>query len=145
MSDWVLNTPVIFLVFNRPDTTQEVFEAIRQAQPPRLFIVADGPRATHSADEQKCAAVREIVAQVDWACEVQHNYSAENLGCKRRVSSGLKWAFEQVEEAIILEDDCLPHPTFFRFMQELLEKYRHDDRIGAISGDDFQITRHTSE
>lgn len=137
--NWQLTTPVGFLIFNRPETTARVFEAIRKAKPPKLLIVADGPRAEKLGEAEKCAATRSIINQIDWECEVLTNYSDVNLGCRKRVSSGLDWIFEQVEEAIILEDDCLPHPTFFRYCQELLEKYRDDERIMMISGDNFQF------
>lgn len=138
MSHWQMNTAVAFFVFNRPDTTERVFEAIRRAAPPRLFIVADGPRPERVGEAEKCAAVREIVSRVDWPCEVLTEFSDINLGCKRRVSSGLDWLFRNVEEAIILEDDCLPDPTFFRFCEELLHHYRNDERVMIISGDNFQ-------
>jgi hypothetical protein len=135
--DFQLKTPVAFLVFNRPESTIKVFEEIRRARPPRLLVAADGTRADRPGEAEKCAAVRAIIDTVDWPCEVLKNYSDVNLGCKVRVSSGLDWVFEQVEEAIILEDDCLPHPTFFRFCEELLERYRYDERVGIISGDNF--------
>lgn len=132
-----MKTPVAFIVFNRPDTTGKVFEAIRQAKPPLLLVIADGARASKSGEAEKCAATRAIIDGVDWECEVRTNYSDVNLGCKRRVSSGLDWVFSEVEEAIILEDDCLPAPSFFLFCENLLEKYRYDERIAMISGDRF--------
>ena len=138
---WQLQTPVCLIAFNRPDTTQKVFEAIRQVKPPKLLVIADGARADRPEEAEKCAKTREIINQVDWDCEVLTNYSDINLGCRKRVSSGLNWVFEQVEEAIILEDDCLPHPTFFRFCEELLERYRDNERVMAISGDNFQWGR----
>lgn len=134
MDDFILTTPVALLVFNRPELTTLVFAAIREARPPKLLVVADGPRQSHSKDEQKCAEVRHIVEQVDWSCEVMYNFSEKNLGCKMRVSSGLDWVFGQVEEAIILEDDCLPDRSFFRFCQELLQYYRNDERVMTICG-----------
>jgi hypothetical protein len=131
----LLRTPVAFLVFNRPQCTAAVFAEIRRARPPKLLVVADGPRADRVGEAQLCAGVRALIEEgVDWPCEVFRNYSEINLGCRRRVSSGLDWVFEQVEEAIILEDDCLPHPSFFRFCEELLEYYRNDTRIMMISG-----------
>lgn len=145
MNTFKLNTPVAFLVFNRPDTTEKVFEEIRRARPPRLLVVADGPRPDKPGEAEKCEAARAIIERVDWPCEVLTNYSDVNLGCKRRVSSGLDWVFDTVEEAIILEDDCLPHPTFFRFCEELLEKYRDDERVMMISGDNFQFGRKRTE
>lgn len=140
-----MNTSVALLIFNRPDTTKKVFEVIRQVMPPKLLVVADGPRAERMGEQEKCAAARAVIEQVDWTCEVLTNYSDINLGCKQRVSSGLDWVFERVEEAIILEDDCLPHPTFFRFCEELLEYYRYDTRIMAISGNNFQFGRKRTE
>ncbi len=139
MSDFKLTTPVAFIIFNRPDTTARVFAEIAKAKPPKLLVVADGARTNKIGEAEKVAATRAIIQRVDWDCEVLTNFSEVNLGCKVRVSSGIDWVFEQVEEAIILEDDCLPDPTFFRFCQEMLERYRHDERIGMISGDNFQF------
>lgn len=141
MSDFKLTTPVAFIIFNRPDTTERVFAEIAKAKPPKLLVVADGARATKAGEAEKVAVTRAIINRVDWDCEVLTNYSDVNLGCKHRVSSGIDWVFQQVEEAIILEDDCLPEATFFRFCQEMLERYRHDQRIGMISGDNFQFGR----
>lgn len=137
--DFQSTTPVALLVFNRPDTARRVFHEIRHVRPPKLLVVADGPREGKAGEAEKCRAVQAIIDTVDWPCEVLKNYSAVNLGCKRRMSSGIDWIFEQVEEAIILEDDCLPNPTFFQFCQELLERYRHDLRIAQISGCNFQF------
>lgn len=134
-----LASPVAFLVFNRPDTTQRVFDEIRRARPTKLLVVADGPRADRAGEVKKCEVVRKIIDTVDWPCEVLRNYSEVNLGCKVRMSSGIDWVFEEVDEAIILEDDCLPHPSFFQFCRELLEFYRHDLRIAQISGCNFQF------
>lgn len=138
MIDFQIKTPVAFLIFNRPDTTERVFEEIRLAKPHKLLVIADGPRPDRPGETEKCAAARAVIDRVDWQCQVQTNYSDVNMGCKRRISSGLDWVFDTVEEAIILEDDCLPHPTFFRFCEELLEKYRYDERVMMISGDNFQ-------
>jgi len=131
-----LKTPVAFVIFNRPDRTERVFAEIAKARPPKLLVVADGPRS--SLEAETCQAARAIIDRVDWDCEVLKNYADVNLGCKRRVSSGLNWVFEQVGEAIILEDDCLPHETFFPFCTELLERYRHDERVSMICGSNFQ-------
>lgn len=132
-------TPVVFLVFNRPDVTRRVFAEIAKAQPARLFVVADGPRQNRAGEKERCEAVRKIFDDVDWDCELLTNYSDTNMGCAPRVASGIDWAFANTEEAIVLEDDCLPHPTFFRFCDEMLEKYRDDERIMTISGDNFQF------
>src|SRR5919199_1474665 len=132
----MLNTPVAFLIFNRPSLTSIVFDAIAQAKPKKLLVVADGPRFPEEAD--KCRQARAVIERVDWTCDVLTNFSEINLGCKHRVSSGLDWVFSQVEEAIILEDDCLPAPSFFYFCQTLLAHYRHDERIMHISGSNLQ-------
>lgn len=132
-----LKTPVAFLVFNRPETTEQVFAVIRQAQPETLLVIADGPRNDRQGEEAVCARVRTVVEQVDWPCTVLKHYSEVNLGCKGRISSGLDWVFSQVEEAIILEDDCLPEPSFFPFCEALLQRYRCDERVMMIGGTNY--------
>ena len=139
MSEWQLKTPVCFIIFNRPDVTERVFQVIRQAKPPKLLVVADGARANKIGEQEKCLATRAIIHQVDWNCEVLTNYSDVNLGCRKRIYTGLDWVFSQVEEAIILEDDCLPDPSFFRFCEELLEEYRHNTKIMLVSGQNLQF------
>ena len=113
-----LITPVLFVIFNRPDTTQKVFNAIRQAKPKQLFVAADGPREGKEGEKEKCEQVREIIEQIDWDCEVKTLFRDKNLGCKIAVSSAIDWFFENVEEGIILEDDCLPSQSFFWYCQE---------------------------
>ena len=140
-----LSSPVAFLVFNRPSLTSQTFAKIREAQPRQLFVVADGPRDGHPTDGDRVAEVRRIVSQVDWPCEVETNLAETNMGCKARVSSGLTWVFSQVDRAIILEDDCLPHPDFFRFCDELLERYKDDDRVATITGNNFQDGHHRGD
>jgi hypothetical protein len=129
---------VALFIFNRPKTTEKVVAAIRQAKPSKLLVVADGPRKDRPNEAEKCAVTRSIIDRVDWECEVLTNYSEINLGCKARVSSGLDWVFSHVEDAIILEDDCLPNDSFFLFCEELLDRYRHDERVMVISGNNFQ-------
>ncbi len=136
-----MKTPVAFIIFNRSDTTQKVFERIRQAKPPKLFIIADAPRQDRVGEAEKCDSARAIVDSVDWDCEVMTNYSDINLGPRVRISSGIDWVFQHVEEAIFLEHDCLPDLSFFRYCEELLERYRYDNRITFISGDNFQFGR----
>jgi hypothetical protein len=136
---YTCKTPVLFLVFNRPNTTAKVFEQIRLAKPSKLYIAADGPRVSVPSDIEKCRQVRDIASNVDWPCEVKTLFREQNLGCKKAVSSAITWFFENEEEGIILEDDTLPHPTFFRFCDELLDKYRDDRRVMMISGDNFQF------
>lgn len=141
-SQSIFNVPIVLLIFNRPDTTEQVFQTIRQVQPSKLLVVADAPRKGHPTDQERCQLARAITEQVDWNCEVLRDYADTNLGCQQRVASGLDWVFDQVDEAIILEDDCVPHPSFFRFCQELLERYRDDKRVMSISGDNFQFGTH---
>lgn len=145
MTDFKLTTPVAFIIFNRPDTTERVFAEIAKAKPTKLLVVADGARTNRLGEAEKVAATRAIIKRVNWDCEVLTNYSEVNLGCKMRVSSGLDWVFEQVPDAIILEDDCLPDPTFFRFCEEMLARYRNDQRIGMISGDNLQFGRREND
>ena len=131
-------TPVLFLIFNRPDTTDRVFQQIRAIRPHRLFISADGPRLQKPGEDQKCAETRRIIEKIDWHCDVKTNFSAINLGCRKAVSSGLNWFFNQVSEGIILEDDCLPDISFFHFCETLLQYYKNDDRVMHIGGVNFQ-------
>ena len=136
-----LEVPVVLLVFNRPDTTERVFAEIARARPLKLLVIADGPRANRPGEAERCAKTRAIIDRVDWQCDVLLNYSDSNLGCRDRVASGIDWVFEQVPEAIFLEDDCLPHPTFFAFCEQLLDRYRHDERVSQIGGTNFQFRR----
>lgn len=130
---------VLFLIFNRPDVTSKVFEAIRTAKPARLYIAADGPRAERSNEAALCAETRRIATEIDWDCQLQTLFRNENLGCKNAVSSAIDWFFSKEEEGIILEDDCLPANDFFLFCDTLLEKYRTDTRVRHISGCNLQF------
>jgi len=141
MFDYKLNTPVAFFIFKRPHESARVFETIRQVKPPRLLVVADGPRADREGEAELCAQTRSVIEKVDWNCEVLTNYAPENLGCKTRVSSGLDWVFDTVEEAIIIEDDCLPDLNFYPFAEELLSRYRDDNRVFSITGQNVQFGR----
>jgi hypothetical protein len=129
-----METAVALILFRRPETTARVFERIRDARPSRLFLIADGPRLGRVDEERECEQARAVVERVDWPCEVVRDFADENLGLKRRIPSGLDRVFEEVEEAIILEDDCLPHPSFFPYCEELLARYRDDERVVHISG-----------
>jgi hypothetical protein len=129
-----MKRPILFLVFNRPDVTQRVFEAIKEQKPVKLYIAADGPRLNRVGEERLCEETRRIVSAVDWPCEVKTLYRNENLGCKVAVSSAIDWFFEHEEQGIILEDDCLPNATFFTFCSTLLDKYKDDERIMHIGG-----------
>ena len=125
-------TPIIFIIYNRPSLTERVFEVIKKIKPTQLFIIADGPKDT--SDKLLCDQARNIIHTIDWDVDLKTNFSDTNLGCTQRIVSGLDWAFEQVEAAIILEDDCLPHVSFFNFCIELLEYYKNDEQIMHISG-----------
>jgi hypothetical protein len=141
----MLNVPVVFFVFNRLDTTVRVFERIRAARPETLLVVADGPREGEPTDPARCQAVRDLVSRPDWPCDLRVNFAPSNLGFNRRISSGLEWAFSQFEEVIILEDDCVPDPSFFSFCTEMLARYRDDERMMMIAGCNFQFGRARGE
>jgi FkbM family methyltransferase len=130
--------PVLLLAFNRPDLTRRVFEVIREAKPSLFFLAVDGPRANKPGEAELNREIRSLAGEVDWPCEVHTRFIDENLGCKRAVSGAIDWFFEHVEEGIILEDDCLPHASFFSYCAAMLEHYRDDPSIGMISGDNFR-------
>ena len=130
---WKTDVPVFMIFFNRPDTLAEVFEAVKQAKPSKLFLACDGSRKGNKNDEEAVRLCKEVVSDITWECEVYQNYSEENLGCGMRMYSGIKWAFETVDRLIILEDDCVPAQDFFPFCKELLEYYKDDVRIHSIN------------
>jgi hypothetical protein len=132
-------TPILFLIFNRPDPAKQVFEEIRKIKPLRLFIACDGPRNNNLAESKKVNELRHyLLSNVDWPCDVKTLFRNENLGCGKAVSSAITWFFEQVDEGIILEDDCLPHSDFFPYCTELLNKYRNIENVKFIGGSNFQ-------
>ncbi|PJZ29757.1 glycosyl transferase [Leptospira kmetyi] len=132
-----MKAPVLLIAFNRPDFTSRVFETIRKYKPKKLYMAADGPRDGREGEKNRCEQVRSIVQQVDWECDVQTLFHPRNLGCKIAVSSAIDWFFKNEEQGIILEDDIIPEPSFYQFCEELLERYKDDERIGMISGDNF--------
>lgn len=132
-------SPVLFLVFNRPDTTLKVLNEIREARPSKLYIAADGPRKGNEQDIRLCKETLAVVSNIDWDCEVKTLFREKNLGCKEAISSAITWFFEQEEEGIILEDDCLPAKSFFYFCDEMLDRYRDDKRIRHITGTNMQL------
>jgi hypothetical protein len=133
-----MQTPALIIIFNRPEVTAKVAEAIAKAKPPLVFVFADGPRTDRPGEAEKCAATRAAIDRIDWPCDVLKNYSDVNLGCGRGVTSGIDWVFHQTDRAMIFEDDCLPDPSFFPFCDELLERYRDDERIMQIAGCNLQ-------
>jgi hypothetical protein len=134
-------TAVLFLIFNRPDTTAKVFEVIRQVRPPRLYVAADGARDAREDDVEKVSKSREIATAIDWPCELKMLFRDKNLGCKHAVSGAITWLFEHEEQGIILEDDCLPHPDFFIFCETLLDRYAENESVSVITGNNFQNGR----
>lgn len=135
MSD--LRAPVLFLTFNRPNETAQTFEAIRRAKPKKLYLAADGPRVNRIQEAALCEEVRKVLSNVDWACEVKQLFRSENLGCQRAINEALDWFFENEEAGIIIEDDCLPHDSFFSFCDHYLEKYENDNNISMVCGSNF--------
>ncbi len=135
MENFKLTTPVAFLIFNRPDTTKEVFERIREAKPEKLYLISDAPREGREDDMEKVAETRRYVEMhIDWDCKVYKNYAEKNMGCRDRVSSGITWVLSQETRAIFLEDDIVPLPEFFRFCQEMLDAYEDNPRVMMVSG-----------
>lgn len=135
----MFNTPILFLIFNRPNPTKQVFEQIRKIQPKYLYVAADGPRKDKLEETALCNQTRAIIDEIDWDCEVKTFFREENVGCAKNVSGAISWFFENVEQGIILEDDCLPDLTFFTFCEEILEVYQNNDQVMAISGFNCQL------
>jgi len=130
-----LQTPVLFMMFNRLEAARQVFSVIRQARPARLYIAADGPRMERAGEDRQVRAVRDyVMGHIDWPCDVKTLFRDKNLGCKYAVSEAISWFFENEEMGIILEDDCLPEPSFFPFCEELLVRFRDNERVFMISG-----------
>ena len=134
----MFQTPILFLIFNRPDTTKLVFESIRSMKPAKLYIAADGARKDKVGEDLLCEESRSIIDLIDWECEIKTLFRPENLGCKIAVSSAIDWFFENEEQGIILEDDCLPNESFYNYCETLLNYYASDERIMHISGNNFQ-------
>ena len=132
-----MNPPMILIVFNRPKQTARLLEQLAVVRPRRMLVVSDGPRADRPSERERVAEVRAIVDRISWPCEVERNYADDNMGCRARVASGLSWAFSIVDEAIILEDDISFDPSFVRFCEELLDRYRDDPSVGSICGTDY--------
>ena len=129
-----LDIPVALMVFARPDSLAKILASVRTARPRLLFVVADGPRDTRPQDIANCAAVRGVLDTIDWPCEIRRLEADRNMGCDPRISSGLDWIFQQVDEAIVLEDDVIPHPSFFPWCAAMLRRYRHDSQIMHVAG-----------
>ena len=140
----MFNTPILFLIFNRPQTTLLVFEQIKKVQPKWLFIAADGPHIEKPGEEELCNETREIVLKgIDWDCEVKTLFRSENVGCMKGPSEAINWFFGNVEQGIILEDDCLPDSSFFTYCEQLLEEYKYNEKIITIGGTNLNTTHST--
>jgi hypothetical protein len=136
-----LATPVLLMGFNRPELLAQVIDAVRTVQPDRVFLAVDGPRSDRPGEADRVQACRDLVSRIDWPCEVSTLFQEENLGCGAGVSTAITWFFAHVEEGIILEDDILPDPSFFGFCEELLARYRDDERVFAVSGCNYVPSR----
>jgi len=137
MNKSTFQTPILFLIFNRPETTKEVFNKIKQVKPPKLYVGADGPRKNRDDDVKLCQQTRDILKQINWECEIHTLFREENLGCAKAISEAVTWFFDNENMGIILEDDCVPHPDFFPYCQEMLIRYQNETRVMFISGTNF--------
>lgn len=131
------SVPILFIIFNRPDTTQIVFDQLKKIKHKKLYVAADGPRRSKVGEAEKCTLTRNIINMINWDCEVKKLFNDENLGCKKAVSNAITWFFENEEQGIILEDDVVPNQSFFYFCSELLEYYKDDNSVMHISGNNF--------
>ena len=145
MNNTLFQVPIYLQIFNRPDLTRKVFAEIQKIKPFKLFITADGPRKNIINDKNKCVEARSILKKIDWECEVFTNFSDDNNGVFKSMTEGISWMFKHVDRAIILEDDCISHFSFFRYCQDLLNYYKDDKRIALISGSNFQPLENTTK
>ena len=127
-------TPILLIGFNRPDTMQKVFDEVRKARPFKLYYAVDGARSDKDGEEEKVNLVQAIIQQVDWPCEVHTLFRTSNRGCGYGPAEAITWAFEQEESLIVLEDDCVPNQSFFRFCDEMIDMYVNDTRVNIVSG-----------
>jgi hypothetical protein len=130
--------PILYVIFNRPELTRQSFANIRQARPSVLYVAADAPRLDRVNESELTEQARQVTNQIDWDCDVRRLYATHNMGCGRRISSAITEVLQDFESVIVLEDDCIVEPTFFRFCSELLHRYADDERVMAVSGDNFQ-------
>ncbi len=133
-----MNTPVLLIIFNRPSTTRRLVDSLRKVRPSTLYVFADGPRASKPGETELCADTRAVINEIDWECDIKKNFQQQNLGCKLGPITATNWLFENEERGIVLEDDCLAHPSFFSFCTEMLERYKDVEDVMHISGNNFQ-------
>ncbi len=138
MSQPALTTSVLIIAYRRADTTRKVLDAVSRAKPQRLYVACNAPRPDRVAELAQCAAVRSLFDAPDWPCEVHRLFREKHLSARESISGAISWFFEHEPQGIILEDDCVPSAGFFRFAEELLHRYVDDQRVGMISGDNFQ-------
>lgn len=138
----MFRVPCAIFVFNRPDLTLRLVDALRAVRPERVLVVADGPRG--EGERALCDATRAALDAIDWPCRIEREFAESNMGCRRRLQTGLSWVFDRVDRAIVLEDDVLPDPSFFPFCEEMLERFAEDERVMSVSGDNFQFDRYAS-
>jgi hypothetical protein len=134
----MFTTPILLIIFNRPDKVERLINSLRKVKPTRVYVSADGPRDIIPTDTTRCANARAVISQIDWPCEVVTNFHERNTGADFGPEKAINWFFDNVDEGIILEDDCIAHPDFFRFAKELLARYRANDQVMMISGNNFQ-------
>lgn len=134
MEDNRFSTPILFIIFNRPNTARAVFEEIRKIRPRQLFVAADGPRPFRADDIEKCQQTKDILKGIDWDCELKTFFRESNVGCGLNVAESISWFFSYVDKGIIMEDDIIPHPEFFPFCTQMLERYENDESVSAING-----------
>ncbi|QDT07919.1 hypothetical protein K227x_63480 [Rubripirellula lacrimiformis] len=137
----MFDVPIAFVTFNRPDSARATFQCIQRLQPRTLFLISDGPRADRDGEAERVAQTRQVTDQIDWDCDVTRIYADDNLGCGRRISSGITQALQSVERLIVMEDDCVADASFFPFCQSVLDRYADDERVMAVSGNNFQQGR----
>ena len=145
MTDVSFDVPILILAFNRPERFRGLITRLREIRPTSLFVSVDGPRQGNETDQQLVGEVHGLVLEIDWPCQVQTNFRAQNLGCGKAVSTGIDWFFTHVDSGIILEDDVLPNVDFFTFCEDLLTRYADDERVFAISGCNFAPRDHIEE
>jgi GR25 family glycosyltransferase involved in LPS biosynthesis len=142
--EYPITVPVLLVAFNRPDTTRTVFQKIREAKPQKLYVTVDGPREEKDGEVDLVNKVKAIVQDVDWNCKTYYLFHEKNLGAEVTVSSAISWAFENEEYAIILEDDIVAPLSFFRFSNDMLIKYKDDERIATVTGCNFTPIKTTN-
>ena len=145
MEDSRFSTPILFIIFNRPDKTQAVFDEIRKLKPQKLFVAADGPRPSRPDDIVNCQRSKDILKGIDWECELKTFFRDSNVGCGLNVAESISWFFSHVDKGIIMEDDIIPHPDFFPFCTQMLERYENDERVAAICGSYSENIPHTED